>query len=331
MRCFACQCLVLEGGADSLQIMRGPARSRHGGFKRSSTYAGRALGFLAGWRTLELVHALLTWPNQLDRDNGKAAVFFKEKKIRSVADLIAAVRAQYRRRSPIWYRGSTDLNYNLLPSLARPPHTINNEQALIIAFKQNAIQFTSERPQSQWEWLFLARHHSVPTRLLDWTESPLVGLYFATHSVDGAVDRNDTRDGAVWLLLPTLLNKFAAIDLQDKYALPIFEDDSPHLQLYRPDRLRLEMQSSLLPAAGIAMRHSLRMRAQHSVFTVTHRDQTALEHIDDPQNRHVGRYIVPHSAKQRIRDQLDSLKIDRLAMFPELDNVARVARRPFDE
>lgn len=93
----------------------------------------------------------------------------------------AAVESHRQRaaRTPIWFRGSTNRRHSLVPSLGRRPFMLERETALINAFKQNAIQFVHDRPQSEWEWSFLARHHGVPTRLLDWTESPLIGLYFA--------------------------------------------------------------------------------------------------------------------------------------------------------
>jgi hypothetical protein len=255
-------------------------------------------------------------------------MYFREAAIRSVFDLLDAVEVRRRRRrTPIWFRGCTNCEYTLIPSLGRPPFELQQERVLINSFKQNAVQFVDQRPPSEWEWLFLARHHTVPTRLLDWTESPLIGLYFATHSADGST-RNDDRDGALWLLLPTELNRLAAISLPDKRALPIFEDNDEHLRQYLPSTLASEQQTAVLPAAGIAIRHSKRMQAQHSVFTVTHRDQTPLEAIGD--GRHIGRYMVPAAAKPRIRRQLEALKIDRLAVFPELDNAARLARRPYD-
>lgn len=256
-------------------------------------------------------------------------MFFRETPIRSVYDLLRAVEErQRRRRTPIWFRGVTNNQYQLVPSLGRLPYALDQERALINVFKQNAVQFLDQRPPNQWEWLFLARHHGVPTRLLDWTESPLIGLYFAVHSVDGSI-RNDRRDGAVWVLSPTDLNRVANIVLPDRRQLPIFEDDDDHLKNYLPATLASEHVSSLTPAAGIAIRHSKRMQAQHSVFTVTHRDQTPLEEVGD--GRHIGRYLVPAAAKARIRRQLAALRIDRLSVFPELDNAARVARRPYDE
>jgi hypothetical protein len=254
---------------------------------------------------------------------------FDGKKIRNVSELLEVVEfhGKRRHRAPIWFRGSTNKSHKLVPSLGRKPFTLEHERGVINVFKQNAVQFVDQRPQSEWEWLFLARHHACPTRLLDWTESSLIGLYFSTHSQD-RVDVDDTKDGCLWVLFPTALNEKAGISLSDIRDLPIFEDDDEHLQNYLPSKLASEHTTRLTPAAGIAVRHSKRMQAQHSVFTVTHREQTPLESVGDQQ--HIGRYIIPSSSKAKIRRQLEALKIDRLSVFPELDNAARTARRPYD-
>src|SRR6266581_2496145 len=165
-------------------------------------------------------------------------MLFDGRTIRSVSELLRVVthHRKNRTQSLIWYRGCTDMSHALVPSLGRSPFELKHERALINVFKQNAVQFIDQRPQSQWEWLFLARHHAVPTRLLDWTESPLIGLYFATHSLDN-IEKNDRKDGCLWILFPTKLNEEASINLIDKRDLPIFEDDDDHLRSYLPTTL----------------------------------------------------------------------------------------------
>lgn len=242
-------------------------------------------------------------------------------------------QSELRPNEPFWFRGCTDKDYKLVPSIGRPPYTVEREKALLDAFKQNAIQFLRQRPASEWEWLFWARHHDLPTRLLDWTESPLVGLYFATHSLDD-VAKNDDKDGVLWFLLPTVLNSCAHI-IRPERELPIFEEGDEDLGNYLPASVAASLKGdvSMKPVAGIAVRNSERMQAQHSVFTVTHREQTPIEDVadSDGKRRHIGRYVVPSNAKERIREELTALRITRLSIFPELDNVAKLAREPYDE
>jgi len=259
-----------------------------------------------------------------------SSILFHKGQITSVAGLLRCLdsHAQLARPPvPLWYRGSTNKAYSLTPSILRHPNALAREQALLNSFKQNAVQFLSHRPNSEWEWLFLARHHGVPTRLLDWTENPLIALYFATHSID-QIDKNDDKDGAFWLLLPASLNEYSGIGLHSLH-LPMFEDAEHGLQSYLPAHLAAEQVTSLTPVAGIAVRNSKRMQAQHSVFTVSHRDPTPLDRLGG--GPHVGMYVVPRAHKQRIRQQLASLHVTPLSVLPDLDNVAHLARSLYNE
>ena len=105
-------------------------------------------------------------------------MLFDGRPIRNVASLLRSVESELKRKrartSPLWFRGCTDRDHSLVPSIGRPPYQLEHERPLINAFKQNAVQFLEHRPQTHWEWIFLARHHTVPTRLLDWTERSLL-------------------------------------------------------------------------------------------------------------------------------------------------------------
>ena len=251
--------------------------------------------------------------------------------IHDVASLLAKLDSFTNPRSfplsPIWFRGCTNKDYSLVPSIGRPPYALAHEQSLLNSFKQNALQFLRHRPTSEWEWIFLARHHDVPTRLLDWTESPLIGLYFAIHSLNDH-DARDGVDGALWILKPTMLNKCANVSLSD-HELPMFHDTDEHLQAYLPAKLTAEKRTTLQPIAGIAVRNSTRMQAQHGVFTVTHREQLPIENIGN--GDHISKFIIPAARKAPIRKQMAALQITPLTVFPELDNAARLARRPYNE
>src|SRR5688500_6524171 len=74
------------------------------------------------------------------------------------------------------FRGVTSVEHSLVPSVGRRrdgySYSRKLENELFEQFKREALPFLPQRPSSDWEWLALAQHHGVPTRLLDWSESP---------------------------------------------------------------------------------------------------------------------------------------------------------------
>lgn len=156
----------------------------------------------------------------------------------------------------IWYRGQASAEWALTPGYLRlttPP----SEATLLKRFKQSAAMLIEMAPRVTFDWLFLMQHYGVPTRLLDWSESPLVGLYFAVESM------ND--DGALWLLRPSELNKNAHINNRDEDGyIPSFEDEE--LQSYSVESLGQNRRIQLLPVATIATRNNPRIQAQLGVF-----------------------------------------------------------------
>ncbi|MGV6491907.1 FRG domain-containing protein [Stenotrophomonas rhizophila] len=217
----------------------------------------------------------------------------------------------------VWYRGQRKHEWSLLPGYTRrnqPPP----EATLLKRFKQSAAMLIGTQPSNSFDWMFLMQHYGVPTRLLDWTESPLIALYFAVESADA----DDT--SALWSLRPSELNKNANIDNQEEIGfVPSFEDDE--LKGYSVESLAQTRRIQLLPVATIATRNNSRIQAQLGVFTIHHHINTPIEEVGD--GRHCSRYLILPDNRATILEELNLLGINRFQLFPELASVGEIINR----
>ena len=241
---------------------------------------------------------------------------YKDRNISSVGTMLRALKTQANSKQPVWFRGQAQQGWKLVPSLARKKSYLKAEGALIKRFMQNAAAHVANSPRDEWEWMFLMQHHRVPTRLLDWSESPLVALYFAVEKAGNSVD------GAVWCLDPLALNNAAHLRFEFEAEIPAFGCD-PVLDSYLPSRVA-NNPSELFPVAIVGPRTTPRMSAQLGVFTINHRLHTPIEAIGD--RKQVWRWIIPAEAKPKIMQELTHLAFSDLTLFPELDKVANLSK-----
>lgn len=248
----------------------------------------------------------------------------EDRTVRSVGEVLEVLQGQYQPGTDVvWFRGHGKSEWTLKPSLYRSHFSIQHEPILMTRFMQNAIPLLHFRPTSAWEWLFLMRHHGCPTRLLDWTESPLVALYFACENAS-----EDGTDGHVWCLMPTVFNEQWGLAGAHPGDLPAF-GVGPHLDDFAPGKVNSTPGLRRQPAAAIAPREAGRMAAQQSVFTIHHLRTDSIDIYGD--QSHVWRLIVPADAKQAMRDQLATLGVSRLSIFPDLDSVGIIATESIHE
>ena len=246
---------------------------------------------------------------------------YKQDKFRSIGELLAKLRPVYKNKLAVWFRGQAVAKWQLQPSIMRPPHSPDDEIVLLKKFKQNAVPLIDTVPVPEEEWLFLMQHHGVPTRLLDWTESPLVALYFAVAEARDAKHRN--KDAALWCLYPHALNELAGIRMEPAHDIPSFGHEK-YLDDYLPSRTAGITTAAKQPVALIAPRRFRRLHVQQGVFTLFHRNRTPMEELKNKGGKfpHIVKFIIPAAAKPKLQKELILLQIDRLALFPELENVA---------
>ena len=116
----------------------------------------------------------------------------------------------------------------LLPKLARSPlhHDFENREGLMFEeFKRTSLGLTDFIPQSDWDFLALAQHHGLPTRLLDWTYGALSGVYFAVENGPGQ-DGGKLLDAVVWLLKTRSKDFIKSEELRDISPFEKLQDEN---------------------------------------------------------------------------------------------------------
>jgi hypothetical protein len=190
-------------------------------------------------------------------------------------------------------------------------------------FAVRAPSLGPERPQNSWEWYFLMQHCGAPTRLLDWTESALIALFFA---VKGKSARSNT-DAAVWILEPWKLNEYVA-NIKEVIA-PGAEVGmvARHADRYRPwlpDRYsNTKTLREQFPVAIYPTHFSRRISSQRSCFTIHGSDLNGFDHLPIRFLKYLRKVIIPGNEAHAIETSLSVAGVDEVTIFPDLDGLGR--------
>jgi hypothetical protein len=128
-----------------------------------------------------------------------------DKKAQSFADVLNGIEAFQGNTGVPWYRGCSKASYDLVPKIARGPKgprkfadVYANENRMYREFRERAAPITGGNVGDVWDVMFYMQHYGVPTRLLDWSESPFVALFFALRPRKGGYQD----DPVVWMCDP---------------------------------------------------------------------------------------------------------------------------------
>lgn len=228
-------------------------------------------------------------------------------------------------RSDWIYRGMTNAAWDIESSLCRVgPHHASVESSLLRNFRRYAAAEASIDGRSVWNDLAVAQHHGLPTRLVDWTNSPLVALHFAI-----GTEPDDSVDAIIWMasirtikLLPTALR--AALKEDEAYVLSTDALERQVDTLEALDEMRSKDDFLLIiepPALD------QRITNQYAMLSALPSPTEPVNHFLERHPEFARRLVIPGLLKWEVRDKLDQFNVTERMLFPGLDGLSTWLRR----
>jgi hypothetical protein len=226
-------------------------------------------------------------------------------------------------RSPFVFRGTPQTEFDLRSGLLRLARSSQEarrlEPHLLRSFRKYA-QVDAVAGISIWRWLALAQHHGLPTRLLDWTWSPLVALHFVTENVahfkqDGMVISVDTLGARRFL--PAKLKNIIEEEKTGVFSIEMLDRASSTLAKF--DQLNKQPFVAFLDPPAL----DARIVNQFAVFSVMNDGAARLDLWLASHAELCRKVIIPAELKWEIRDKLDQANVAERMLFPGLDGLCR--------
>lgn len=212
-----------------------------------------------------------------------------------------------------WFRGVTTTRYHLVPSGKRD-YSPTQEQYFYNEFYCRAGTRHARCPGEDdiAGWLALMQHYRLPTRLLDWSFSPLIAAYFA---VNRSIDSGE--DACIWALAPSILNESQGFE-------PLLYPLSANRlrPLLEPAKRGVDATDNIV--AAMAVEADLRMQMQQGAFTV-HASATPLNLLAESDGW-LRRFAVPADSVSALRRELRLLGYRVDYLFPDLEALAQELR-----
>jgi hypothetical protein len=201
---------------------------------------------------------------------------------------IFSVISKFRKNTALNYRGQSTASWKLVPRAGRPPLDKQNDKKLFNHWKRRSVAYLERESYTNWEFLAIANHTGVPTRLLDWTHNPLVAVFFACQE-------NFDYDGAVYFHEPNGYVKMEKIDPFD------IEENKVYF---------------IQPTAS-----SDRIINQGGYFSIHNKPN--LELSEKTAEASIERILIPKEFKKEIIFMLHHFGINNLSIYPDLEGLSK--------
>ncbi len=229
-------------------------------------------------------------------------------------------------RSRYAFRGLSDSNYKLESRLARHGGDFRKlEKHLLRNFKKYAHRSVVEK-DSIWNWLSVAQHYGLPTRLLDWTYSPFVAMHFATADIDAF-----NVDGVIWAVNYVKTHNILPEKLSRK-----LEEEGANVftveMLFESIKSLTELENlSSDPFILFFEPPSIddRIVNQFAFFSMSSDSRVVLNSWLEDKMDFWRKIVIPAELKWEIRDKLDQANITERVLFPGLDGLTKWLTRHY--
>lgn len=194
---------------------------------------------------------------------------------------------KFRKSGIFKFRGQSDYSWELIPKAGREKFSKVSDEDSFGHWKRRALSYLERENYTDWELLSIAQHTGLPTRLLDWTHTPLVAVFFA-------VTENPNTNGAVYVYKPkTQINQ----EIKNPFDVNI------EIGFYQPST------------------SSNRLANQYGYFTIHKDPKRPLN--DKTKNGYLEKLIIPSSLKLELTHMLNHYGINYLTLFPDLEGLSK--------
>ena len=230
-----------------------------------------------------------------------------------------------RHRNLFVYRGQPNVDFPLVTSLMRNCKDKRKElePCMLRNFTKYAAMEEPSIERSVWRQMIFGQHHGLPTRLLDWSFSPLIALHFSTSEND--MDKMADHDSVVWRidihelhdLLPEKYKEESWRMNNTVFSVDMLQDVCDSLEQYDADMGKEAMIIMEPPSVD------RRIVNQYSFFSVIPIEMEDIEAFLDANTNKTYRYIIDKDLRWQVRDMLDHQNVSERIVYPGLDGLSR--------